>query len=117
MSELENHQPGVTGKLGPYTDEELSEATPVGRPCPVCGDPIAFEVFPHIECGRTEEEYERDQGDIEAQQQEAEATEAAINFLTDAIEYLRGREGNPPDARAALFAAHQAIEEIEKVRD
>ena len=39
----------------------------------------------------------------------------AINFLTDAIEYLRGRDGAPPDSEAAMDALIEAQEAIVKV--
>jgi len=41
--------------------------------------------------------------------------EDAINFLTDAIEYLRGRDGKPANPEAALDAIEEAKEAIDRL--
>lgn len=38
--------------------------------------------------------------------------EDAINFLHDAIEYLEGRDGDPPNPEAALDAIAEAVASI-----
>lgn len=53
-------------------------------------------------------------GAVQAARQDR--TEAAINLLTDAQEYLRGREGAPPNPDAALDALREAEDMILSLR-